>query len=290
MSEIITILDISNTLFQINNPITYDIEIYFITNVAKFDITSFTDSSIENILDVAYHKNDFSHLMLYLAYKLLHLKPSLEIIILNKIMNLFDIENTTITLTNYIDLTHKILIDDTFRLTDISNGEITPTNDEINIIGQIKYITILEKKGDIYGPILENKMKLSLNNSEFSDLFLCELNKQLNLDFSNNDFSNVDFSNINLYNCNLSGCNFVATNLTDASLRFCDLTSIDCRESIFQYADIRDAIVVDIDLSSANLTGLMSLDLSNNFTEGNSERLPNGYVYDGYFKSIFFDE
>ncbi len=290
MSGTITISDISDVLFQINIPITYDIENYFTTNASNIDITSFTDSSIENILDVAYHKNDFSHLMLYLAYKLLHLKPSLETIILDKIMVLLDIENATFTLIDYIDLAHNILINDIARLTDISGGNLTPTTEEINTIGEIKSLAILDKKGDIYGTILEDKMKSSLNNSQYSDLFLCELNKNLNLDFSNNDFSNVDFSNVNLYNCNLSGCSFVAADFTDASLRFCDLTSVDCREAIFQYADIRDAIVVDIDLSSANLTGLMSLDLSNNFTEGSSNRLPNGYVYDAYFKGVFFDK
>ena len=79
----ITITDISNHLFQVVNPIIFDIEDYFTSNASNINISENSASDVEDILTIAFNKNNFKHLTLYLAYKLLHFHLSFETIISN---------------------------------------------------------------------------------------------------------------------------------------------------------------------------------------------------------------
>ena len=65
------ILDISNAVFQINNPISKDVDDYFTNNA--IDISSSTDNAIEQLLETAFNLNGFKHLTNYLAYNKWHL-------------------------------------------------------------------------------------------------------------------------------------------------------------------------------------------------------------------------
>ena len=98
----ITITDISNHLFQVVNPITFDIEDYFTSNASNINISGNNDSDVEEILTFAFNKNDFSHLTLYLAYKLLYFHSSFETIILNTLLNLYDIDDESTTLEDIL--------------------------------------------------------------------------------------------------------------------------------------------------------------------------------------------
>jgi len=287
----ITITDISNHLFQVVNPITFDIEDYFTSNASNINISGNNDSDVEEILTFAFNKNDFSHLTLYLAYKLLYFHSSFETIILNTLLNLYDIDDESTTLEDYINLTYGYLSQEQSRIDEIAHGITAATSDEIDIYGNIKFITITTKLGDIYSDLLTQKMRdLSYNdNNQFMDIFLRDLNKSLNLDFSNLDFSGVNFQNINLDGNNLTNCDFSGANLTDSSFKNCNLQGIDFTNTNLSHCDLRKSNLMNVDLSMAIIDGATTLQITHNFTNHGGNRLPYNFIYDNRVESVMYD-
>ena len=287
----ITITDISNHLFQVVNPITFDIEDYFTTNASNINISENSDADVEEILTLAFNKNDFSHLTLYLAYKLLYFHSNFETIITDTLFNLFNLDIYNFTLNDYINLTFDVLSQEQIRIDEIAHGITAATSDEIDIYGNIKYITITTKLGDIYGDSLTQKMyDLSYNdNNQFMDIFLRDLNKSLNLDFSNLDFSGVDFQNINLDGNNFTNCDFSGADFTDSSFKDCNLQGIDFTRTNLTHCDLRNSNLTNVDLSMAIIHGITTHNVSHNFTNQSGIRLPENFIYDNAIKSVIYD-
>ena len=81
------VLDISNAVLQIINPISKDVDDYFTNN--SINISSDTDNDIENLLETAFNLVVFKHLTNYLAYKLIQNSTSLQkTVIINKLYTL----------------------------------------------------------------------------------------------------------------------------------------------------------------------------------------------------------
>jgi len=287
----ITITDISNHLFQVVNPITFDIEDYFTSNASNINISGNSDSDVVEILTIAFNKNNFKHLTLYLAYKLLYFHLNFETIISDTLLNLYDIDNESTTLIDYINLTHEFLSKEQNRIDEIAHGITQATPDEIDIYGNIKYITITTKLGDIYGDTLTQKMHdLSYNdNNQFMDIFLRDLNKSLNLDFSNLDFSGVNFQNVNLDGNNLTNCDFSGANLTDSSLKNCNLQGIDFTNTNLSHCDLRKSNLTNVDLSMTIIDGITTNEVVHNFTNQSGTRLPPNFIYDNKVESVIYD-
>lgn len=287
----ITITDISNHLFQVVNPITFDIEDYFTTNASNINISENSDADVEEILTLAFNKNDFSHLTLYLAYKLLYFHSNFETIIINTLFDLFDLDIYNFTLDDYINLTFDVLSQEQSRIDEIAHGITVATQDEIDIYGNIKYITITTKLGDIYSDTLTQKMHdLSFNdNNQFMDIFLRDLNKSLNLNFSNLDFSGVNFQNVNLDGNNFTNCDFSGADFTDSSFKDCNLQGINFTHTNLTHCDLRNSNLTNVDLSMAIIHGITTHNVYHSFTNQSGTRLPNNFIYDNAIQSVIFD-
>ena len=287
----ITITDISNHLFQVVNPITFDIEDYFTTNASNINISENSDADVEEILTLAFNKNDFSHLTLYLAYKLLYFHSNFETIIINTLFDLFDLDIYNFTLDDYINLTFDVLSQEQSRIDEIAHGITVATQDEIDIYGNIKYITITTKLGDIYSDTLTQKMHdLSFNdNNQFMDIFLRDLNKSLNLNFSNLDFSGVNFQNVNLDGNNFTNCDFSGADFTDSSFKDCNLQGINFTHTNLTHCDLRNSNLTNVDLSMAIIHGITTQNVSHSFTNQSGTRLPNNFIYDNAIQTVIFD-
>lgn len=287
----ITITDISNHLFQVVNPITFDIEDYFTTNASNINISENSDADVEEILTLAFNKNNFSHLTLYLAYKLLYFHSNFETIIINTLFDLFDLDIYNFTLDDYINLTFDVLSQEQSRIDEIAHGITVATQDEIDIYGNIKYITITTKLGDIYSDTLTQKMHdLSFNdNNQFMDIFLRDLNKSLNLNFSNLDFSGVNFQNVNLDGNNFTNCDFSGADFTDSSFKDCNLQGINFTHTNLTHCDLRNSNLTNVDLSMAIIHGITTHNVSHSFINQSGTRLPNNFIYDNAIQSVIFD-
>lgn len=280
------VLDISNTLLQINNPISKDVKDYFTNN--SINISSDTDNDIENLLTTAFNLVVFKHLTNYLAYKLIQNSTSSQkTIIINKLYTLNDIPNQTIQLVDYRDLAFDVLkTTDSTNLTNITNGVIPAIVDERNIFGKIKKIALESRLGDIYGETLTTNMHTIVSNTRNLDKFLFDLNSKLALDLKNIDLSGVDMSESNLYGSNLSNANLSGTNFTNAILENCDLTDANFTNTELSGCIISNSVMANVDLSMANLTGIVANMILEVFT---ANRLPNTHVYNTDLNSILLD-
>ena len=278
------ILDISNAVFQINNPISKDVDDYFTNN--SIDISSATNNAIEQLLETAFNLNSFKHLTNYLAYKLIQ-NSSKKTVIINKLYVLNDIENKTFGMVEYRDLAFNILrTTSSSNLINITNGILPTMVDERYLFGKIKKFALENRLGDIYGDALTIKMRDIVSNTRNLDKFLFDLNSKLALDLKNIDLSGVDMSETNLYGSDLSNADLSGANFTNAILENCNLTNANFTNTELSGCIISNSTMSNVDLSMARLTGVAANMILEDFT---TNRLPSTHVYNTDLSSIVLD-
>lgn len=280
------VLDISNAVLQIINPISKDVDDYFTNN--SINISSDTDNDIEELLETAFNLVGFKHLTNYLAYKLIQNSTSLQkTVIINKLYTLNDIANKTFEKVDYRNLAFNVLkTTDSVNLTNITNGVIPAMENERYLFGKIKQFVLERRLGDIYDNTLTTNMRTIVRNTRNLDKFLFDLNSKLALDLQNIDLSGVDMSEANLYGSNLTNADLSGTNFTNAILENCDLTDANFTNTELSGCIISNSTMVNVDLSMANLTGVVANMIFEVFL---SNRLPNTHVYNTDLNSILLD-
>ena len=200
--------------------------------------------------------NNLKQSIVYLSLKLVAAAPTKKDIITQKLYDVLESNNQSITNAQITNLAKTHIFDNSKNIL-INNGTIIPTDYDKTIYKALRTISLRKNREEFTTNALRQSIKdVSANDNDANiDAFITSVNADLSL-----NLIGFDLSGVNLTNADLSG-----SDLTNADLSGANLTN-----SILNGVDVSGTNLTNTNIKDASITGLKNV----NNTTGIATNLP----------------